>query len=234
VSDDSIPDLGGRVVLITGAGAGLGAALARAAGAAGAEVILLGRTVRKLEQVYDAIVDAGGPEPAIYPLDLEGTSPEEYGELYERIAGECGRIDALVHNAAMLGKQTPLEHYEPLDWARVMQVNVTGPLLLTQACLPLLRAGTDPAIVFIEDERRTAYWGAYGVSKAAAAALADILRDELDGEPAVAVHRVRPGPMRTALRADAFPGALPEEVPLPETEVPRLLAAVAGTRLPHA
>lgn len=233
MSDGSAPDLAGRVVLVTGAGDGLGATLARAAGAAGAEVILLGHGVRKLEAVYDAIVAAGGPRPAIYPLDLEGTSPEEYAELGERVRAACGRLDALVHNAAMLGPQTPLEHYPPLEWARVLQVNLNGPLLLTQACLPLLRAGREPAIVFVGDERRSAYWGAYGVSKAAVAALADILRDELDSGTPIAVHHLDPGPMRTPLRVRAFPGAHPDEAPPPEDHaVPAILAAIAGRRAP--
>lgn len=231
MSDIPTPDLEGRVVLITGAGDGLGAALARAAGGAGAEVILLGRGVRKLEAVYDAIVEAGGPRPAIYPLDLEGTSPEEYAKLGERVRDACGRLDALVHNAAMLGAQTPLEHYAPLEWARVLQVNLNAPLQLTQACLPLLRAGRDSAIVFIGDRRRSAYWGAYGVSKAAVAALADILRDELDSTTPVAVHHIEPGPMRTPLRARAFPGAHPDEAPPPEARaVPAVLAAIAARR----
>lgn len=228
MSDVVAPDLAGRVVLITGAGDGLGAALARACGAAGAEVILLGRTVRKLEAVYDAIVAAGGPEPAIYPLDLEGATPDDYAELARRVGESLGRLDALVHNAAIVGPQTPVEHIPPLEWARVLQVNLTGPLLLTQACLPLLRAGSQPALVFVGDERRSAYWGAYGSSKAGQAALADILADELDSSPAVAVRWINPGPMRTGFRAHAFPGALPEEAPPPEDMIAPLLAAVSG------
>lgn len=220
--------LGGRVVLITGAGDGLGAALARACGAAGAEVILLGRTVRKLEAVYDAIVAAGGPEPGIYPLDLEGAAPADYTELAERLRTACGRLDILVHNAAALGEQTPLEFHAPLEWARVMQVNLNGPLLLTQACLPLLRESDRADIVFVGDDRRSAYWGAYGISKAAVEALAAMLADEVDPDGPLRIHRFHPGPMRTRLRNLAFPGALGEEAPLPEeSAVPRLLALLA-------
>lgn len=219
------PDLSGRTVLITGAGAGLGAALARTCGRAGAEVVLLGHSVRKLEAVYDDIVAAGGPEPAIYPLDLEGAAPSDYGELAARLDEACGRLDALVHNAATLGEQTPLEFQSPLEWARTLQVNLTGPLLLTQACLPLLRKAPRGDIVFVDDERRGAYWGAYAISKAAAAALADMLAEETEREPALRVHRIDPGPMRTGFRARAFPGALPEEAPLPEEHaVPAILA----------
>lgn len=223
------PDLSGRTILITGAGEGLGAALARACGRAGAEVVLLGRTVRKLESVYDDIAAAGGPEPAIYPLDLEGAAPSDYGELATRLDEACGRLDALVHNATTLGEQTPLEFHSPLEWARTLQVNLSGPLLLTQACLPLLRKAERGDIVFIDDNRRGAYWGAYGVSKAAAGALADMLAEELEQEPALRVHRIDPGPMRTGFRARAFPGALPEEAPLPEdAAVPAVLARLSS------
>ncbi len=211
-------------MLITGAGDGLGSAFARACGRAGAEVVLLGRTVRKLESVYDDIVAAGGPEPAIYPLDLEGAAPSDYGEMASRLDEACGRLDALVHNAATLGEQTPLEFHSPLEWVRTLQVNLTGPLLLTQACLPLLRKATHGDIVFVGDDRRGAYWGAYGISKAAVAALADMLVEELDQEPNLQVHHVDPGPMRTGFRTRAFPGALPEEAPPPEdSAVPAIL-----------
>ncbi|MEX2575366.1 MAG: SDR family NAD(P)-dependent oxidoreductase [Halofilum sp. (in: g-proteobacteria)] len=230
MSDAAAPDFDGRVVLITGAGDGLGAALARACAAAGAEVVLLGRTVRKLEAVYDAIVAAGGPEPSIYPLDLEGATPEDYAELAERIGESLGRLDALVHNAAMLGAQTPIEHYPPLEWARVLQVNLNAPMLLTQVCLPLLRASGRGSVVFVGDERRSAYWGAYGVSKAAVSGLADMLADELDNDPDLAVHQVRPGPMQTGFRTRAFPGALRSEAPPPEEALGPLLAAIAGRR----
>ncbi|MDZ7829968.1 MAG: SDR family NAD(P)-dependent oxidoreductase [Halofilum sp. (in: g-proteobacteria)] len=224
------PDLSGRTILVTGAGDGLGAALAVACGAAGAEVILLGRTVRKLETVYDEIVAAGGPEPGIYPLDLEGAAPDEYAELADRVREGCGRLDALVHNAAALGDQTPLEFYRPIEWARVLQVNLNGPLLLTQAGLPLLRESGHGQIVFVDDPQRGAYWGAYGVSKAAAGAMAEMLQAETDQEPGLHVHRFDPGPMRTGLRNRAYPGALAEESPLPaESAVPRLLNLLADS-----
>lgn len=223
------PSLDGRTVLITGAGDGLGAALAQACGAAGAEVILLGRTVRKLESVYDRIVEASGPEPAIYPLDLEGAAPNDYAELAERVRDQCGRLDALVHNAATVGDQTPLEFYRPLEWARVLQVNLNGPLLLTQACLSLLRESDRAHVVFVQDPQRGAYWGAYGVSKAAATTMAEMLAAETEHEPTLQVHCFDPGPMRTGLRARAWPGALHDEAPPPEeSAVPRLLALLAG------
>lgn len=229
MTDAHTPDLRGRVILITGAGDGLGAALATAAGAAGAEVVLLGRTVAKLECVYDAIVDAGGPQPAIVPMDLEGATPDDYTELANNIHSQWGRLDALVHNAAELGPQTPLAHHPPLDWYRALQVNLTAPLLLTQACLGLLQQASHPTIVFIDDERRSAYWGAYGVSKAAAGALADMLADELSGERGIRIHRHRPPPLRTGLRGRALPGAVPAESTPPAEATADVLALLASS-----
>ncbi len=222
------PDLHGRTVLITGAGAGLGAATARAAGAAGAEVILLGRSVRKLETVYDAILDAGGPDPGIVPMDLEGASPDDYLDIADRIEAQCGRLHALVHNAAITGPITPIEHYSPLEWMRVMQVNLHAPMLLTQACLPLLRHEHGPRLLFIGDQRVQPNWGAYGVSKAGVEALASILEQELAGRLPIAVEVVHPGAMRTDLRAQAFPGELPSEVPAVLPAAERVVQRLAG------
>lgn len=221
------PSLGGRTVLVTGAGGGLGAATAQAAGAAGAEVILLGRNVRNLEAVYDAIVDAGGPDPGIVPVDLEGASPDDYLDIAGRIETQCGRLHALVHNAAITGPLTPIEQYPPLEWMRVMQVNLHAPMLLTQACLPLLRHDEDPRILFIGDERRRGYWGAYGVSKAGLDALAAILDDELKGRYPIAVDTFCPEPMRTGMRIRAFPGELPGEVPGPEASAQEIVRRLA-------
>lgn len=227
MSETETPDLRQRTILITGAGDGLGAALARGAAAAGAEVILLGRTVRKLEAVDDAIRTAGGPEPAIYPLDLEGATRDDYGELADRIASQCDGLDALIHNAAILGPQTPIEHYSPLEWARVLQVNLTAPMLLTQALLPLLRASPAGRVLFLGERRDGAYWGGYGVSKAGLHTLATMLGEELEAEARVGVEYVDPGPLATGLRATAFPGALPGEAPPPEAAVAGILARLA-------
>jgi len=218
--------LAGRTILITGAGAGLGGATARQAGAAGAEVILLGRTVRNLEAVHDDIVAAGGPSPAILPLDLEGATPDDYTDIAARIQTQCGRLHGLVHNAAIPGPQTPLEHHPPLEWMRVLQVNLTAPVLLTQACLGLMRHDEDPAVVFVGDDRVAAYWGAYGIAKAGLDAVAAMLAEELEGRTPIAVELIKPGPMRTALRARMFPGEHPEEIPPVDAAAARILAAL--------
>lgn len=200
------PDaLQGRVILIVGAHGALGRASALACAAAGAQVVLLGRKVPKLNRVYDAIAREGG-EPLLYPLDLEGATPADYAEMAERIGGALGRLDGILHCAADFPGLTPLEHVDPGVFARVLHVDLTARWWLTQACLPLLRAAPDAALVFaIDPPHRTVhpYWGAYGIAQAGNAALVSMLDGEL-ASTSVRVCGFAPGPMRSPLRAKAF------------------------------
>lgn len=194
-----------RVVLISGAHGGLGAAAARACAQAGATVVLLGRKVPKLNRVYDAVAQAGS-EPLIYPLDLEGASPDDYAELADRLHSELGRLDGLLHCAADFRGLTPLEHTDPAAFARAIHVNLTAPWWLSQACLPLLKQASDAALVFtLDDAARVsqAYWGGYGVAQHGLAALMGMLHAEL-ANSSVRVSALQPGPMRTPLRAKAY------------------------------
>jgi len=211
--------LDGRVILVTGASGGLGGALARACARLGARVALGGRNVRKLEAVYDAIVAAGGPRPSIAPLDFERADATHYDALAEAIGREFGRLDGLVHSAAIVGERAPLDHYDVPTWLKVMHVNVTAPFIVTRTLLPLLRASEDASVVFATSGvtvRRHAYWGAYAVSKSALEGLAGVLAEECEGTTAIRVNSVNPGPMRTPMRARAFPGEDPATLPMPE------------------
>lgn len=215
-------ELGGRVILITGAGDGIGRAVSLACAALGASVILLGRTVKKLEKVYDAITAAGGPQPAIYPMDLLGATAQHYEELAENIAGEFGRLDGLLHNAARLGTLSSVDNADPEDWARVFQVNVHAPFLLTRACLPLLGKSEDASVVFTaasQGRQGKAYWGAYAASKAAAECLMEVLADELESKRHLRVNSIDPGPTRTRLRNAAYPAENPAKLKSPEDVV---------------
>jgi NAD(P)-dependent dehydrogenase (short-subunit alcohol dehydrogenase family) len=208
-----------RVILVTGAGDGIGKAVSLACAAHGATVILLGRTVAKLESVYDAVTAAGGPQPAIYPMDLEGAVPNDHRQLAQRIESELGRLDGLLHNAGLLGSLTPLEHYDPVEWLRVIQVNLNAPFLLTQACLPLLKRAPDASVLFTSSgvgRRGRAYWGAYSASKFAIEGLMQVLADELDENSRVRVNSINPGRVRTAMRAAAYPAENPAELLPPE------------------
>ena len=208
-----------RVILVTGAGDGIGKAVSLACAVHGATVILLGRTVHKLESVYDDIVTAGGPKPAIYPMDLEGAVPEDHRQLAQRVDAELGRLDGLLHNAGLLGTLTPLEHYDTLEWLRVMQVNVNAPFLLSQACLPLLKRAPDASLLFTSSgvgRRGRAYWGAYSVSKFAVEGMMQVLADELDENARVRVNSINPGQVRTRMRAAAYPAENPDDLLTPQ------------------
>ncbi|MBO9740657.1 SDR family NAD(P)-dependent oxidoreductase [Xanthomonas axonopodis pv. begoniae] len=197
--------LSGRVVLVTGAAGGLGAAAAQACAAAGATVVLLGRKVRPLERIYDAVA-ALGAEPLLYPLDLAGATPDDYATLAQRLRTELGGLHGLLQCAADFSGLTPTELASPADFARALHVNLTARAWLTQACLPLLRQQDDAAAVFVVDDPARvgrAYWGAYGAAQHAQRGLIATLHHETAAGP-VRVSGLQPGPMRTALRARAF------------------------------
>ncbi|MFN7137112.1 MAG: SDR family NAD(P)-dependent oxidoreductase [Thermomonas sp.] len=202
----SVPGaLQGHIVLVSGAAGGLGAAAAVACAEAGATVVLLGRKLAPLNRVYDA-VKAAGPEPVLYPLDLEGATPDDHDQLAQAIEAEFGRLDGLLHCAAEFKGLTPLLHTDPADFARAVHVDLTARWWLTQACLPLLMKAPAGAAVFVlDDPVRTgaAFWGGYGLAQAAQAALVGMLQAEL-GEAGPRISGLRPGPMRTALRARAY------------------------------
>jgi NAD(P)-dependent dehydrogenase (short-subunit alcohol dehydrogenase family) len=197
-----------RVILVTGAGDGIGRMAAKTFAAHGATVVLLGKTVAKLESVYDEIEAAGGPEPAIYPMHLEGAAPHDYDELAHVIDMNFGRLDGLLHNAARLPYLSRIKDHDATDWVKVLQSNLTAPFLLTQACLPLLLAAADGRLLFTTDEagqNGKAFWGAYAVSKAGIERLGEILAAEL-ANSSVRVNCIDPGPTLTSLRKVAFPG----------------------------
>ena len=198
-------ELGGRVVLVSGAHGGLGSAAATACARAGATVVLLGRKLPKLNRLYDAIA-AEGPEPLLYPLDLEGATPDDYAELAKRLESELGRLDGVLHCAANFRGLTPLLQTDPAAFARAIHVNLTAPWWLSQACLPLLARADDAALVFVLDDRERvgkANWGGYGIAQHGLGAMVGMLHAEL-ANTTVRVAGLQPGPMRTALRAMAY------------------------------
>ncbi len=221
------PDLlQGKTILVTGAGDGIGATAARTYAAHGATVILLGRTVKKLESVYDQIVNADHPEPAIYPMDLEGATDSDYYDLADNIEKEFSCLDGLLHNAARLDSLMPLEQYDLKIWARLMQVNLTAPFLITHACLPLLKKSDDASVIFTSSgvaHHGRAYWGAYGVTKAGCDNLMQILADEVENHTNIRSNSIDPGAVRTRMRRLAYPAEDASLLPTPEDIMPAYL-----------
>ncbi|VAW62693.1 FIG00553873: hypothetical protein [hydrothermal vent metagenome] len=203
-----------KIILVTGAGDGLGKAAAKAYAAQGATVVLLGRTTKKLEDTYDEIIHAGHPEPAIYPLNLEGASPVDYVNLADTLNEQFGCLHGLLHSAAILGTLTPIQQHDIETWYKVMQVNLNAPFVMTQALLPLLRNTEGSKIIFTTDDKSHAYWGAYGISKDATTSFMKVLADEMDTESGpVRVNAINPGAVRTQMRVKAFPGENPDTLP---------------------
>lgn len=226
--------LAGRVVLVSGAYGGLGAAAAQACARAGATLVLLGRKVPKLNRMFDACAKAGG-EAILYPLDLEGASPDDYAELAERLQDEFGRLDGLLHCAAEFRGLTPLEHTDPAAFARALHVNLTAPWWLSQACLPLLRKAEDGALVFaLDDPARVsqAYWGGYGVAQHGLGALVGMLAAEL-ANSSVRVSALQPGPMRTSLRARAYADDAPEAAHDPDAYAEACVTLLSAAGADH-
>lgn len=218
--------LASRNILVTGAGDGIGRAAALAFAEHGASVILLGRTVAKLEQVYDEIGRRGWPPAAILPLDLAQAAPMHYEQVAQTVEKEFGRLDGLLHNAADAGTLTPVELYAPETWYRVIQVNLNAAWLLTRACLPLLRKSADASIVFTTADvgrQGRAYWGAYGVSCFGLEGLMQILADEVASAGQLRVNSLDPGAVRTGMRARTYPGEDPQSRPLPDDIMPAYL-----------
>lgn len=218
--------LQGRIILVTGAGDGIGRAAALSFARHGATVILLGRTIAKLEKVYDEIEAAGGPQPAIFPLNFEGAVLKDYHDMAETLDKEFGRLDGILHNAGLLGRITPFEQYNPELWDQVMQVNINGPIWMTQALLPLLRSAEDASVIFTSSgvgRKGRAYWGAYAVSKFATEGFVEVLADELEHLGNVRVNSLNPGATRTQMRKQAYPGELAESLRTPEEIMPTYL-----------
>lgn len=216
-----------RVILVTGAGDGLGKATAIAAAKAGATVILLGRTIKKLEATYDAIEQAGGPQPGIVPLNLNGATWNDHLTVAETLEKEFGRLDGLVHCAAHFLGFARLAEIAPKDWMDGVQTNLTAAYVLTRSCLPLLEKSADASVVFVSDSAGRApkaYQGIYGVTKAALEALsATWALESATSHPNLRLNSYHPGPMRTAIRIKGYAGEGVQETPPPEAAAKRLL-----------
>lgn len=218
--------LTGKVIAVTGAGDGIGAVAAKTFASFGATVILMGRTVPKLEKVYDHIESAGWPQPAIYPICLEGASEKDYEDMHDRLEEAFGKLDGLLHNAGELGQRTPIANYKLSTWQKVMQVNVTAEFMMTKALLPLLEKSDSASIIFTTSgvgRVGKPFWGAYAISKFATEGMSQVLANELEDISNIRVNCINPGATRTRMRATAFPAEDPSTVKMPEDIMPLYL-----------
>ncbi|MCF2947010.1 YciK family oxidoreductase [Paraglaciecola aquimarina] len=210
--------LNNKTILITGAGDGIGKRLAITYAQYGATVILLGKTVKKLEDVYDEIIKIDGPEPAIVPLDLKGATAKHYQDMANTIIDQFGHLDGLVHNASFVGHIGPFGQITEEDWNAVFQVNIHSQFLMTQALLPALKKSDKSSVIFTSSDlgiKGKAYWGPYSVSKFATQGMMQVLADEYENTN-IRFNCINPGPTRTSLRAKAFPGEDPSKLKTPE------------------
>ncbi|GAB1261968.1 YciK family oxidoreductase [Aurantivibrio plasticivorans] len=211
--------LAGKVIAVTGAGDGIGRVAALTCAKHGATVILLGRTIQKLEKVYDEIESLGCPQAAIYPINFEGAVEKDYDDMAVALDKEFGKLDGLLHNAAILGPRTPLTHFNAESWQSVMQVNATAPFLMTKALSPLLEKAPHASIIFTGSSvgyEGRAFWGAYAASKAAIENMMQTLSSELSDTTNIRVNSINPGATRTKMRALAYPGENPNTLKTPE------------------
>ena len=214
-----------RIILITGAGDGIGRAAALSYALHGATVVLHGRALNKLEVIYDEIESLGAPQPAILPLQLSSASPRDYELLVDTLEKQFGRLDGILHNAGILGERTELAHY-PIDvWDDVMAVNLRAPFILTQELLPLLNKSDHASVVFASSgvgREARERWAAYSVSKIAIEAVNQIFAKE-NVYPNVRFNCINPGAIRTAMRAKAYPDEDPKTLATPEMIMPAYL-----------
>ncbi|HEX6827897.1 MAG TPA: SDR family NAD(P)-dependent oxidoreductase [Burkholderiales bacterium] len=212
-----------RVILVTGAGRGIGRAAARALAARGATVILLGRKVKVLEAAYDEIVAAGHPQPAIFPMNLEQAEDADFTAMAQGIAGQLGRLDGILHNAVASFVPAGLEHYKLAEWMAQLRVNLAAPAALTRACLPLLRQAPDAAVIMTSDthaQRPGAFWSGLAISKAGVEMLVKIQAEEWDGAPGLRINAVVPGPVHSPQRQRTHPGEMKDKLAKPEDLLP--------------
>jgi NAD(P)-dependent dehydrogenase (short-subunit alcohol dehydrogenase family) len=213
-------ELAGRVIAITGASDGLGRAVAIDCARHGASVVLIGRSARKLEAVRERIETLGSGAAMIAALDLEKSLAPDYQAVAATVLERFGRLDGLLHNAAVLGPLSPIEHYDVPTWCRVLHVNLTAAFALTHVLLPALKLSADASIVFTSSgvgRHGRAYWGAYAVSKFGIEGLTQVLAAELENLTGIRVNALNPGKARTRMRRQAYPAEPLEELPLPES-----------------
>ena len=214
----AIDCLQNKTILVTGAGDGIGRVAALTFAKHGATVILLGKTVTKLENVFDEIINQGSKEPAIVPLDMKGATAQHYKDMVSTIMSQFPAIDGALLNASMLGELTPFTQINSQIWDDVMKVNLTAQMQLSQALIPAMMQSENASLVFTTSgvgNRGRAFWGPYSISKFATEGMMQVIADEYEGS-SLRVNAINPGATKTKMRATAFPAEDKSKIAEPE------------------
>jgi NAD(P)-dependent dehydrogenase (short-subunit alcohol dehydrogenase family) len=211
-----------KTILVTGAGDGIGKQAALTYAKCGATVILLGKTVKKLERTYDEILALGGEEPAIIPLDLKGATKQNYIDMTSTIVGQFGKLDGALLNASVLGELSPFSQLHEQTFDDVMQINVKAQYLISQTLISALTLADNASLVFTSSsvgQQGRAYWGAYAMSKFATEGMMQVIADEYE-DSGLRCNAINPGATRTNMRSSAFPAENKEALSTPEDIMP--------------
>ena len=215
-----------RVIIVTGAGQGIGQTAAIAFAKQGARVILVGRTQAKLEATYDAIQAQGLPEALIFPTDLNKATEDDFKAMAEGIYQQLGRLDGILHNATDFNNLSPLEIQTAEQFEEMFRVNVIAPFALTKACLPLLARATHASVIFTSNssaQSPKAYWGSHGISKAATDFMMQMWVQELESRPNIRFNSIVPGALQSPQRKKTHPGEVHTDLPSIESAMPLYL-----------
>ncbi len=208
-----------KIVLITGAGDGMGKAAAIEYASQGASLILLGRNVKNLEKTHDIISASNAPKPMISLMDLSKADGNDYQELSDNLMNKYGHLDGLLLNAAILGDRSPISQYDISTWVNTIHVNLTSQFILTKSLLPSLEKSTSASVIFTSSgvgKIGKAFWGAYSVSKFGVEGLCQILSDEYQNDKTIRFNCINPGAIQTKMRKSAYPLEDPQKLLTPE------------------
>jgi NAD(P)-dependent dehydrogenase (short-subunit alcohol dehydrogenase family) len=214
-------------ILLVGASGTLGQQLALGLAGRGAELVLMGRRLRVLDQVYDQVKAAGAPDPAIFPLDLESAGTTEMDELAETLQRELGGLDGLIVASGRLSGLYPVAQHDPQEWLRTLHVNLSGPFLLLQTLLPMLAESRGYAAMMLADPAYCgrAYWGAYGAAQAGLRQLLSSAAAECEQTGPRVLGLTLPA-FRSSMRKLIYPGEIGDQLPEASTVATAVLAAI--------
>jgi NAD(P)-dependent dehydrogenase (short-subunit alcohol dehydrogenase family) len=209
-----------KVVLITGAGSGLGKALAVAAGQVGAKVICAGRRKDKIQQTADEVNKAGGTGTAV-EIDVTDLKSVEKGL---KMAEKVGPIDVLINNAGIITGMKAVQDLPVEEWDKIMATNVRGPYLLMRTILPgMIQRGFGRILNISAPIKHLPKASAYCASKCALDSLTKAVSYELKGLD-ILVNAVEPPFLDTEMHKG---GKKPEEV---VAQILELVALEAGSQ----